>query len=441
MTNLLHNQAQEWRFAGAPGAIGRVAEEGDNFALVIAHEAYCEGSRWELSVPELSLGSLLSFRGLAQTQGGCWKNIGEGRMMSGTKIALEAFAQDDAEGRVSLGAVEFVFFPPVNPDGTCQENVPMEGHLRLVVPEETNFVAAYVELSGQGTATFSDFYLTAEEADAGKMNDVLVDTLKEASAIRSSEVERAFRRVARHHFLPEVNWGRVYQDDAIATHFAEGTEVSVSASSQPTIMALMLEQLQVAPGMRVLEIGAGTGYNAALLAQLAGGGENVWAVDVEESFCAEARAHLAAAGVSGVSVICADGWEGWPGAAPYDRIIVTANAHDIAPAWFEQLREGGRLVLPWGAPNAQQRSVAFRKETGRLVMESLHFCGFMEMRGSHRWSPVQAEGRNWQDWLFAGQPPGDPVSLIAYPAGAAPALRAGEHLAGYGWFEYVASWH
>ncbi len=163
---------------------------------------------------------------------------------------------------------------------------------------------------------------------------------------------------------------------------------------------------------------------------------------MDEPFCAEARAHLTAAGVSGVHVVCADGWGGWLGAAPYDRLIVTFSAHDIAPAWFEQLREGGRLVLPWGAPNAQQRAVAFRKEGGRLVMESLHFCGFMPMRGAHAWSPPPdtGSGRNWRDWLFPGQPEGDPTALIAYPLGSAPAAGEGQHLIKRTWFEYVASW-
>ena len=443
MTPFLRDQAADWQFVGTSGAAGRVSEEENGLALVIEHPSYIEGSRWEQIIAEPVPGTLLTLSATAQTQGDCWKKISQDRVMSGAEIGLGAFGHGGAGEKVSLGAVEFVFFPPSNPDGTLQKNVPIEGSVRLTVPEGTEFVRASAELSGQGAATFSGFSLAAEPADAGQMNDALVDSLKAAGTIQSSALEHAFRSVARHHFLPKVNWGRVYQDDAIATHFAEGGEVSVSASSQPTVMALMLEQLEVAPGMRVLEIGAGTGYNAALLARLAEGGENVWAIDVEEEFCAEARANLASAGVSGVSVLCADGWNGWPDAAPYDRILVTANAHDIAPAWFDQLREGGRLVLPWGAPNASQRSIAFRKEAGRLVMESLHFCGFMEMRGAYRWvsPPNGSEGRNWSDWLFPGQPPGDPSRLAAYPVGSAPTLGAEEHLARYGWFEYIASWN
>ncbi len=433
-----------WRFIGADGCgdCGQAREDGGGFALVIRHAAYAEGSRWEQALTGLSPGLLLTLKGRAQTQGPCQKDIGEGRfLLGGARIVLEAFAPDTARGQVSLGTVDYPFYPPWNPDGTIPEGADTEGSLRLVVPDGAAFVRVSAELSGEGSVTFSALALTAAEADAGGMNDALIDSLKAEGTIRSPSVEEAFRRVPRHHFLPGLNWGRVYQDDAIPTHFADGTEISISSSSQPTVMALMLEQLGAAPGMRVLEVGAGTGYNAALLAQLAGDGENVWTVDVDEPFCAEARAHLAAAGVAGVHVVCADGWGGWLDAAPFDRIIATFSAHDISPRWFEQLREGGRLVLPWGAPDSQQRSAAFRKEGGRLVMESLHFCSFMPLRGVHAWSPPDADaGRQWQDWLFPGQPREDPTALIAYPLGTAPPVREGRRLIKREWFEYVASW-
>lgn len=433
-----------WQFFGADGCndCGQVREDGGGLALVIEHNAYAEGSRWEQDVRGLSAGLLLALKGRARTQGPCQKSIGEDRfMLGGARIALEAFTADPARGQVSLGAVEHPFFPPLNLGDIVPESADMEGSLKLVVPDGAEFVRVSAELSGEGSVTFSALALTAAETGAGSMNDALIDSLKAAGVIHSPPVEEAFRRVPRHHFLPEINWGRVYQDDAIATHFADGTAISISSSSQPTIMALMLEQLQVAPGMRVLEVGAGTGYNAALLTQLAGGGENVWTMDVDEPFCVEARVHLAAAGVSGVHVVCADGWGGWPAAAPYDRLIVTFSAHDISPRWFEQLREGGRLALPWGAPDSQQRSAAFRKEGGRLVMESLHFCGFMPMRGAHAWSPPDdGAGRQWRDWLFPGQPKGDPITFVAYPLGTAPPVYEGQHLIKRTWFEYVSSW-
>jgi len=437
----------QWQFLGAPEteASGRIVDRPEGFALVIEHPGYAERSCWEQARTDLPPGLLLTLRGTARTEGSCWKKIGKNRWMAGTSLALEAFAQDSALGLVSLGDVEQVLYAPMNPDGTVQEDTRMETVLRLAVPPGADLVRMSAKLSGEGTATFSGLTLTAEPADADKMNDALVDDMKAAATLRSPAIEQAFRRIPRHFFLPGMNWGRVYHDDAIGTHFADGTEIAVSSSSQPTVMALMLEQLGVEPGMRVLEIGAGTGYNAGLLATLAGGGENVWTVDVDEPFCAEARAHLEAAGVPDVHVVCADGWGGWPAAAPFDRITLTVSTHDTSPFWFVQLRDGGRLVLPWGAPNTQQRAVAFRKEAGRLVMESLYFCGFMELRGAYQWSPPDEEtaGRSWQDWqdwLFPGQPKGDPASLVAYPLGTAPPLGAGQHLVKRSWFEYVAAW-
>lgn len=435
--------SHKWQFVGATeaGVSGQIRDDSEDFTLVIQHPAYADGSRWEQTILGLSPGLLLTLKGKVQTQGPCLRNIGNNFYAAGTKIALDAFARSSTPEPVSLGAVEHVFYPPFNLDRDDQENFDMAGEIRLVVPDGAEFVRVSAALSGECVAAFSGLTLTAKVADAERMNDAMIDSLKAAGTIQSPEVEQAFRRVPRRHFLPGMNWGRIYQDDAIATHFADGTEVSISSSSQPTIMALMLEQLQVSPGMRALEIGAGTGYNAALLAQLTGSGENVWAVDVDEPFCEEARAHLEDANVPGVHVVCADGWGGWPEAAPYDRIIVTFSAHDISPQWFEQLRDAGRLVLPWGAPNTQQRSIAFRKENGRLVMESLHFCGFMPMRGECAW-PLSdtGAGQNWQDWLFPGQPEGDPTSLIAYPLGTAPSIGEGQRLIKRIWFEYVASW-
>src|SRR5262245_11528671 len=154
----------------------------------------------------------------------------------------------------------------------------------------------------------------------------------------------------------------------------------VSSSSQPAIMAIMLEQLDVWPGQRVLEIGAGTGYNAALLAHLVGDTGRVTAVDIDDDIVADALAHLAAAGVTGVRVVCGDGWAGVAEDAPYDRIIVTVGAHDISPVWRTQLAPRGRLLLPLALP-AVQASIAFDERDGVLESASVRGCIFMRLRG------------------------------------------------------------
>ena len=250
----------------------------------------------------------------------------------------------------------------------------------------------------------------ANEPDV--LNDALVDKLARDGAVRSPAIERAFRHVPRHYFLPNLSPQAAYQDEAIVTHQRDDTDEWISSSSQPAMMAIMLEQLHVEPGQRVLEVGAGTGYNAALLAELTGQPGNVWTVDVDQGFCVEARTHLGAVGKEDVHVVCADGWQGWPDAAPYDRIIVTASAYDIAPAWYDQLLEGGALVLPWGPPHGIQRSLGFIRRDGFLDQQSGHSCGFMKMRGEREWkeTPVPSKAEESAERLWSTAP--SPVSGI-----------------------------
>jgi protein-L-isoaspartate(D-aspartate) O-methyltransferase len=147
------------------------------------------------------------------------------------------------------------------------------------------------------------------------------------------------------------------------------------------MMAIMAEQLGLAPGQRVLEIGTGTGYNAAVLARVVGPGGSVTTVDIESDLVARARAGLAAAGYPEVRVSCADGGYGDPAGAPFDRIIVTAGAWDIAPAWLEQLAPGGRLVLPL-AVRGIQLSVGLDRRDGHWVSSSAFRCGFVRVLGA-----------------------------------------------------------
>ncbi len=219
-----------------------------------------------------------------------------------------------------------------------------------------------------------------DPGDAPARHRTLIDALRDAGHIATPRVEAAFRAIPRHLFLPDVPLETVYADDAIPTK--KRGDTAISSSSQPTVMAVMLEQLDLRRGQRVLEIGAGTGYNAALMAHIVGDTGQVVAVDIDDDIVADARAHVAAAGVGNVEVVRGDGADGYPHAAPYDRIILTVGAWDIAPAWVAQLKPGGRLLLPLALQGTVQKLVAFEHVDDHLVSVSVRDGGFMPLRGA-----------------------------------------------------------
>ncbi len=184
----------------------------------------------------------------------------------------------------------------------------------------------------------------------------------------------------RHLFVPAVPLEEAYADDPVYTKH-DGAGESISAASQPTIVAMMLEQLQVEPGQRVLEIGAGTGYNAGLLAHLVGEDGRVTTIDVDEDIVDSARSGLASAGSWNVRVILGDGALGYADGAPYDRVIATVGAWDLPPAWLEQLAPHGRLVVPLRLRGSVSRSLVLEREDGHWRSPSSKMCTFMPLRG------------------------------------------------------------
>jgi protein-L-isoaspartate(D-aspartate) O-methyltransferase len=223
--------------------------------------------------------------------------------------------------------------------------------------------------------------VTTTEAQPEDLRARMVARIADAGYLASADVERALRTVARHLFVPEVSPEEAYADKAITTKPGGPGGRPASCASEPTVVAMMLGQLDVQPGMRVLEIGAGTGYNAALLAELAGDTGQVTTIDIHPDVTERARHTLDAAGYDRVRVITGDGTFGVGEHAPYDRIIVTVGPWDLPPAWADQLTPRGRLVVPlhW---RGQARSVAFvHQDNGVLRATNSQLCGFIPMIG------------------------------------------------------------
>jgi protein-L-isoaspartate(D-aspartate) O-methyltransferase len=207
----------------------------------------------------------------------------------------------------------------------------------------------------------------------------MVDALVASGRVRSTGVEEALRAVPRHLFLPDRTPAAAYADEAVAVQFVDG--VATSSASQPSMMAIMLEQLGLAPGQRVLEIGAGTGYNAALMARIVGPAGSVTSLDIDLDLVASAAGHLAAAGIGGIALVCADGALGYPPAAPYDRIALTVGAADVRPEWVAQLAPGGRLLVPLAVRGSQLSTALDLGPDGVLRSDSVRSCAFIRLRG------------------------------------------------------------
>lgn len=206
----------------------------------------------------------------------------------------------------------------------------------------------------------------------------LVAHLRARGDVRSERVAAAFARVPRHVFVPDVPPEDVYADRSIAIKLEDG--VPISSSSQPAIMAEMLEMLALREGDRVLEIGAGSGYNAALIAELVGPSGFVETIDLDADLVAAARRHLDEAGYPQVRTLCADGAAGDPGGGRFDAVIASIGVERIPAAWIAQLRIGARLVAPLTI-RSMQKVVAFERTADGLEDRAMVDAGFMMLRG------------------------------------------------------------
>ncbi|WP_050436184.1 protein-L-isoaspartate(D-aspartate) O-methyltransferase [Chondromyces crocatus] len=196
----------------------------------------------------------------------------------------------------------------------------------------------------------------------------LVEELIALGDAQTAPVIEALRRVPRHLFIPEAEAAYAY--DNVPLHI--GDEQTIS---QPTIVAVMTEALALTPRSRVLEIGTGSAYQAAVLSLIA---QEVYSIERIPRFAREASERLRRLGYAGIEVRFGDGYAGWPERAPFDRILLTAAPPMLPTALLDQLVDGGVLVAPVGAATAQEL-VRIHKQQGRLRQESLGAVRFVPM--------------------------------------------------------------
>jgi len=185
----------------------------------------------------------------------------------------------------------------------------------------------------------SAFSFSMDGQDWNALREEMVRLQIERRGVRNPAVLRAMREVPRHLFVPEAMRRSAYEDHPLP--IGHGQTIS-----QPYIVAAMTEMLDPKPEHRVLEIGTGSGYQAAVLARLV---RHVYTIEIVEPLGKQAQERLAALGYRNVTVRIGDGYEGWPEEAPFDRIILTAAPPDVPQKLIDQLRNGGRLVAPVGA--------------------------------------------------------------------------------------------
>ncbi len=296
----------------------------------------------------------------------------------------------------------------------------------------------------------TDSLVTGASRSPAQQLDRLADGLRQAGVLDDPTWQEALRAVPRHLFVPPVAW--VYRDGEVVTldrdqhpdawwdavhtadmpvitQFGDGAggqadgrrAVPSSSCSAPATQFRLLDALDVQDGMRVLEIGTGTGWGAALLAQRLGDSA-VTSIEVDPAVLGQAVRALAVSGYW-PRLDCADGSHGSPSGAPYDRVLATCSVTRVPPAWIDQTRPGGVIVVPWGSPSGGNDVLtrltvgADRTASGRFMRE----VGFMRLRGQYRPAVCRPPG------LWDPAPAGTTVSTTALDP-VASLLRGGAAL-------------
>jgi protein-L-isoaspartate(D-aspartate) O-methyltransferase len=219
----------------------------------------------------------------------------------------------------------------------------------------------------QPAATPNDYRIPRER---------MIERLRQHYGIRDVHVLDAMRAVPRHLFVPEALQGRAYGDHALPINANQ-------TISQPYIVARMTELLELDDRSRVLEIGAGSGYQTAVLARLAA---QVFSIERIPELAREAQARIRQLGIYKATIKCFDGTLGWSAHAPYDAILVAAGGPDVPEPLLAQLKMNGRLVIPIGETRESQRLVRFTRTEEGYPHEDHGACAFVPLIGHYGWS-------------------------------------------------------
>lgn len=252
-----------------------------------------------------------------------------------------------------------------------------------------------------------------------QLRDAMVSRLIELGAAPSPRVQAAFRTVPRHLATPDVDMAKTYDAGFAAVTKTDESGVDISSVSAPRVQAMQIEQADIRPGTRVLEVGSG-GPNAAYLAEMVTDTGHVVTIDIDRDVTRRAEDFLKQAGYDReVTVLTADAEFGAPDLGPYDRIVVTVQAADIPPAWTRQLTDSGRLVVPLRM-RGMTRTVAFVRDGQNLVSDGFELCGFV---------PMQGVGENRVRLVLLNDTEGEEIGLRldGHPEPDAEALRAALH--------------
>jgi protein-L-isoaspartate(D-aspartate) O-methyltransferase len=210
----------------------------------------------------------------------------------------------------------------------------------------------------------------SEDTRMAVAREYMVETQIEARGIADARVLEAMRRVPRHRFVPEGYLIEAHEDHPLPLGLGQ-------TISQPYIVACMAEALELRGHERVLEVGSGCGYMAAVLSLLA---KDVYGIELEQELSQRSKDILETLGYANVHLQCGDGALGWPGKAPFDAIVVSCAADRIPPPLWEQLAEGGRLILPLGTPYGYQELVVETKAETEPRTRSLGAVAFVPLR-------------------------------------------------------------